>query len=113
MLTKVLEEIKTTYENRLLLERILHHEQGLSCEDGELTYYQVQGAAFQGLARLIYDEFTSVNQAVQVVDVKIGNVVSDDVVPSAHAQFWLKVTTKDHGWLHVYLNKKTQTVEWY
>lgn len=113
MLENVLEEIKEAYENPSFVDRLIHADKVVRCEDGELSYWQVQRGAFQGLARLIYDEFTSTNTSVEVVSVEIGNHVSDDVVPSAHSQFWLKVTTKDHGWLHVYLNKETQRVEWY
>lgn len=68
---------------------------------------------FQGLAQLIYDEFTGTNTSVQVTNVEIGNEVSTDEISIAQCGFWLKVTTKDHGWLHVYLNKDTGQVEWY
>lgn len=118
MLTNVLEEIKSAFERPSVLTQLIYFDQVYSdkvfqYEDEEFTFWQIQGVAFQGLAQLIYDEFTSTNTSVEVVKVEIGNVVSDDVVSVAHSQFWLKVTTKEHGWLHVYLNAETQSVEWY
>lgn len=68
--------------------------------------------AYDQLQTIIMDEFEKANPTVEVVDVRIGNNVLDDIV-RAYGDFWLKVTTKDHGWLHVYLNKDTWKIEWY
>lgn len=68
--------------------------------------------ALNNLWTVIMDQFEKANPTVEVKHVTIGNNVSDDVVP-AFGDFWLKVTTNDDKWLHVYLNKETWKIEWY
>lgn len=67
---------------------------------------------FNGSVALQYkllDDFKGVNKTVKVVSWELG----DGDLPNAHKGMWLKVTTKDHNWLHVYYNKETMNVEWY
>lgn len=58
----------------------------------------------------LLNEFKQINNSVEVVSYEVGD--QSESVPAVDG-FWLKVTTKNHGWLHVYYNKETGYVEWY
>lgn len=67
---------------------------------------------FNGSVALQYkllDDFKRVNKVVRVASWELGG----GTLPNAYKGMWLKVTTKDHNWLHVYYNKETMNVEWY
>lgn len=59
---------------------------------------------------LVMKKFEVANPSVEVLEVELGS--REENVP-ALADLWFKVTTKEHGWLHVYLNRDTKEVEWY
>lgn len=61
--------------------------------------------------RMILDEFMKINSSVVILDVEPGD--QDDTSVPCDRGRWLKVITKNHGWLHVYLNKYTGKLEWY
>ena len=55
-------------------------------------------------------EFKRINSSVEVIEYETGN--PQEPVPALN-NFWLKVTTKHHGWLHVYINRDSKCLEWY
>lgn len=59
----------------------------------------------------LLNEFMKLNDSVEVIDVEHGDL-DDTSVPAAQGR-WLKVTTRNHGWLHVYYNKNSGEVEWF
>lgn len=58
----------------------------------------------------LLNEFKRINSSVEVVSYQVGDA-NDPVL--ALDGFWLKVTTKHHGWLHVYINRDSKCLEWY
>lgn len=61
-------------------------------------------------ANELLKEFKRINSSVEVINYEVGD--TNDPVPALD-DFWLKVTTKHHGWLHVYINKDSKRLEWY
>lgn len=61
------------------------------------------------LNRKLLNTFMEVNSSVEVLDVE---PETDPSVPSENGRY-LKVMTKDHGWLHVYFRKDNGKLEWY
>ncbi|WP_300854632.1 hypothetical protein [uncultured Clostridium sp.] len=61
--------------------------------------------------QFVLDEFIKINSSVEILDVEPCDL--DDTSVPADRGWWLKVTTKNHGWLHVYINKNTGELEWY
>lgn len=58
----------------------------------------------------LLDEFSRVNSSVEIVNCERGD--ENEPVP-AHRRWWLRITTREHGWLHLYLNYETAELEWY
>lgn len=58
----------------------------------------------------LLNEFKRINSSVKIIAFEIGD--PSEQVPSEN-NFWLKVTTKNHGWLHLYINKDSGRLEWY
>ena len=55
-------------------------------------------------------EFKRINSSVEVIEYEVGD--TNDPAPALD-DFWLKVTSKQHGWLHVYINRDSKRLEWY
>ena len=58
----------------------------------------------------LLDEFKRVNSSVKVIEFEQGDPI--EPVPALE-DFWLKITTAHHGWLHLYINKDSKKLEWY
>lgn len=58
----------------------------------------------------LLNEFKRINSSVEVIAYEVGD--ANDSVPALD-DFWLKVTTKHHGWLHLYINRDSKRLEWY
>ena len=86
-------------------------ERGNKCIYTLVRFDRQEG--FKRFARLedIVAVFQDHNSTVKVEEFEIG--VDEDLSPIALDGFWVKVTTKDHGWLHVYFNKNNGQLEWY
>lgn len=81
-------------------------EEGVEIVEGFLDNVRV----INKYEALVMEKFKVANPSVEVLKIEIGS--REENVP-ALADTWFKVTTKEHGWLHVYLNRDTQEVEWY
>ena len=86
-------------------------ERGNKCIYTLVRFNRQEG--FKRFARLedIVAVFQDHNSTVKVEEFEIG--VDEDLSPIALDGFWVKVTTKAHGWLHVYFNKNNGQLEWY
>ena len=58
----------------------------------------------------LLEEFKRVNSSVKVTGFEQGD--PNETVPALN-NFWLKITTEHHGWLHLYINKDSKNLEWY
>lgn len=61
------------------------------------------------LQHKLIEDFKKANKTVKVMSWELG----EGELPHAYKGLWLRVTTKDHGWLHVYYNNEKMNVEWY